>query len=270
MYPIVASDLDGTLLSPNHDFTDYTTQVLNEVTKKGIHFIFATGRQHVDVIQKKQALGIDGYMVTSNGALIHNNNGDVIFEKCVPHDYVLELVKIVKHHPAIYTHVFQGDDWFINKEDQSSLLYYESVKFEYQLFDVDNFIPKKVYKVFFTTVNDNDIPHLKKLESQIKAEFGNEISIAFAASNCLDVMANGVSKGNAVKLIAENIGYTLNDVMAFGDSMNDKEMLENVGHGLLMGNASEELKAALPTLESIGFNKDDAVAHYLSALYLNK
>ncbi|MCG6450954.1 HAD hydrolase family protein, partial [Vibrio parahaemolyticus] len=48
-YRIVASDLDGTLLAPNHQLSPFAKQTLHDLHQKGYTFIFATGRHHVDV-----------------------------------------------------------------------------------------------------------------------------------------------------------------------------------------------------------------------------
>ncbi len=149
-YPVVASDLDGTLLSPNHDLTSYTKDTLKQLVEtQDIHFVFATGRHHVDVAQIRDGLGIDAYMITSNGARIHNTQGE------------------------------------------------------------------------------------------------------------------------ALKQVAGLHGYATNDCIAFGDGMNDKEMLTMAGKGCIMQNAHQLLKDALPTMEVIGSNSDDAVARYLRNKYLS-
>lgn len=49
MYQVVASDLDGTLLSPDHTLSPYAKEPLKLLTARGINFVFATGRHHVDV-----------------------------------------------------------------------------------------------------------------------------------------------------------------------------------------------------------------------------
>lgn len=49
MYQVVASDLDGTLLSPDHTLSPYAKETLKLLTARGINFVFATGRHHVDV-----------------------------------------------------------------------------------------------------------------------------------------------------------------------------------------------------------------------------
>ncbi|POF55917.1 sugar/pyridoxal phosphate phosphatase YigL, partial [Vibrio vulnificus] len=72
-----------------------------------------------------------------------------------------------------------------------------------------------------------------------------------------------VSKGDALKAVAESLGLTLENCVAFGDGMNDVEMLSMAGKGLVMETSHEKVKKALPDNEIIGSNADDAVAHYL-------
>ena len=73
----------------------------------------------------------------------------------------------------------------------------------------------------------------------------------------------GVSKGDALQAVAESLGLTLDNCIAFGDGMNDVEMLSMAGKGLIMGTAHEKVMHALPNNEVIGSNADDAVPHYL-------
>lgn len=76
-------------------------------------------------------------------------------------------------------------------------------------------------------------------------------------------MDAGVSKGHALEAIAKMKGYQLKDCIAFGDGMNDLEMLSMAGKGLVMGSAHHKVKTALPDHEVIGCCDDQAVAHYL-------
>lgn len=79
MYRVVASDLDGTLLSPDHTLSPYAKETLKLLTAHGINFVFATGRHHVDVGQIRDNLEIKSYMITSNGARVHDLDGNLIF-----------------------------------------------------------------------------------------------------------------------------------------------------------------------------------------------
>nr|WP_260979351.1 HAD hydrolase family protein [Yersinia enterocolitica] len=80
------------------------------------------------------------------------------------------------------------------------------------------------------------------------------------ASKCYLVV---VTKGAALERLSHHLDLTLADCMAFGDAMNDKEMLSRVGRGLVMGNALPQLKQELPQLQVIGRCEEQGVAHYL-------
>ena len=72
MYKVVVSDLDGTLLNNHHQISSHTRRTLHALTDRGIRFIVATGRHHVDVQSIRDALGLDIYLITANGAVVHD------------------------------------------------------------------------------------------------------------------------------------------------------------------------------------------------------
>ena len=65
-------------------------------------------------------------------------------------------------------------------------------------------------------------------------------------------------------VLSQHLGLTLQDCMAFGDAMNDREMLGSVGRGVIMGNAMPQLKIELPHLPVIGDCRHQAVSHFLT------
>ena len=107
------------------------------------------------------------------------------------------------------------------------------------------------------------------LQQRIQDRWKDKVNVTFSLRSCLEVMAGAVSKGEALKQVAGLHGYATNDCIAFGDGMNDKEMLTMAGKGCIMQNAHQLLKDALPTMEVIGSNSDDAVARYLRNKYLS-
>uniref|UniRef100_UPI00387E6F48 HAD-IIB family hydrolase n=1 Tax=Candidatus Regiella insecticola TaxID=138073 RepID=UPI00387E6F48 len=62
------------------------------------------------------------------------------------------------------------------------------------------------------------------LEKEINARWGDRVNVCFSLPNCLEVMGAGVSKGNALARVAEKLGHSLENCIAFGDGMNDLEM----------------------------------------------
>ena len=264
MYQIVASDLDGTLLSPEHSLTEFATQTLQRVTEKGISFVFATGRHHVDVGQIREKLGIDAYMITSNGARVHDMQGNLVFAHNLDQNIAKELITLSYQDPDILTQIYRNDEWFIARECQDEASFFMESDFRYQLYQPADFSVEGVSKVFFTC---NDHQRLVVLEEALVARFGDRVNVSFSLPICLEVMAGGVSKGHALENVSRRLGYGLQDCIAFGDGMNDKEMLSMAGKGCIMENGQQRLKDLLPELAVIGNNGQDAVPRYLRQLY---
>ncbi|HDY7854084.1 TPA: Cof-type HAD-IIB family hydrolase [Vibrio vulnificus] len=259
---IVASDLDGTLLAPNHQLSEFSKQTLKALHEQGYTFIFATGRHHVDVAGIRAQVGIPAYMITSNGARVHDQHDQLMYSKNVPAELVQPVIDIVKQDPKIFVHLYQNEDWRLNREDEVMRKFHEETGFTYKVYDIDNAPTDGIAKIFFTHP-EQDHEHLVGFENQLREAFGDKLNIAFSTPWCLEVMAAEVSKGDALKAVAESLGLTLENCVAFGDGMNDVEMLSMAGKGLVMETSHEKVKKALPDNEIIGSNADDAVAHYL-------
>lgn len=123
MYQVVASDLDGTLLSPDHTLSPYAKETLKLLTARGINFVFATGRHHVDVGQIRDNLEIKSYMITSNGARVHDLDGNLIFAHNLDRDIASDLFGVVNDNPDIITNVYRDDEWFMNRHRPEDALF---------------------------------------------------------------------------------------------------------------------------------------------------
>lgn len=260
MYKIAASDLDGTLLTSDHRIPPFTKEVLIRLHEQGKDFIFATGRHHIDVAQMREQLGIPAFMITSNGACVHNSENEIIFQQHVPKKIIADIINMVKGDDEIIINIYRNDDWLVNQEDTKTDFNHEN--FPYSFFDVDNPPLENVVKIFLTR-EDQDHDKLVIWEDKIKTKFADKANIAFSSPSCLEIMDAGVSKGHALDTVAKIKGYQLKDCIAFGDGMNDFEMLSMAGKGLLMGTAHHKVKMALPDHEVIGCSDDQAVAHYI-------
>ena len=264
MYHIVASDMDGTLLGTDHKLSGYTKETLQLLTQKGINFIFATGRHHIDIAQVRDSLGIKAAMITSNGARVHDANNQLIFSHDLSSDIAYDLYHIVYDRSDIETHVYKNDNWFTNRDCYDADEFFQESVFNYKLFNADDLSADGVCKIFFTSEKHE---LLTPIEDAINARWGDRVNVSFSTLTCLEVMAGGVSKGHALEAVSSLLGHGLKDCIAFGDGMNDVEMLNMAAKGCIMLNAHQRLKDTLPNLEVIGSNKDDAVAHYLRRLY---
>lgn len=262
-YHIVASDLDGTLLAPDHKISETTKRTLKTLHDRGYIFIFATGRHHVDVAGIRETVGIPAYMITANGARVHTPDNTLMSRQNIPEHLVQPIVDRLKDEPNIYVHIYRDDTWHINQDKEALANFHNESGFSFQSFDSHAAPTDNVAKVFFTDVTQNH-EHLRRFEQRLNDEFGEQLTVSFSSPWCLEVMGPNVSKGNAIKIVSESLGLGLQDCIAFGDGMNDVEMLTMAGKGLLMGTAHPQVLAAIPAIERIGSHADDAVAHYLN------
>lgn len=120
---------------------------------------------------------------------------------------------------------------------------------------------------------------LETFENEIVEMFHDDVSVCFSSPFCLDVMSKNVSKASALEDVCSALNdesrevknadnsITMKNIVSFGDSMNDCEMLQKSGLGFIMSNGQERLKTALPNNEVIGHNNDDSVAKKLRKLF---
>ena len=136
MYQVVASDLDGTLLSPDHTLSPYAKETLKLLTARGINFVFATGRHHVDVGQIRDNLEIKSYMITSNGARVHDLDGNLIFAHNLDRDIASDLFGVVNDNPEIITNVYRDDEWFMNRHRPEEMRFFKEAVFNLSLIHI--------------------------------------------------------------------------------------------------------------------------------------
>jgi len=266
MYKITASDLDGTLLTSEHQIPPFTQKILTQLHRQGKEFVFATGRHHIDVGLIREQLGIPAFMITANGACVHNSENELVFQQNVSPDIIANVINSVKYDPQIIINIYLHDGWLANNIDENILCEHDNLTCS--LFDINNPPLEKVSKLFLIH-KEKDHEKLVLWENKLRAQFSGFANITFSSPFCLEIMDAGVSKGNALEIITRLKGYTLQDCIAFGDGMNDVEMLLMAGKGVLMDTSHYKVKKAAPDLEIIGNSDNQAVAHYLVDNFLN-
>lgn len=264
-YKAVISDLDGTLLNGEHKISEYTKNVIKNIIGQGVKFIIATGRHHIDALCFKNQLGADSYLVSANGSKVHDNDNKEIISHNISKELTERLLDIKVSSDTVRG-VYLGNNWFTEKYISEFEEYHVESGFRAEVIDFENLRGKEISKIFYIS---DDIKGLEELEKIIKSdkEFSEKLDITASLDNCLEVMAKEATKGNAVLEILEKEGILPEEAIAFGDGLNDKEMLQVVGKGIVMGNASDKLKAFLPDYEVIGTSSEDAEAHYLEKVF---
>ena len=265
MYPVVVSDLDGTLFNPDHRLSLKTQQVIRRLSQQGVKFILATGRHYEDIKHLRTTLGIDMYLVTSNGARAHTPDDQPVVEIDISPDIVKPILAL-RHelNLPVLTNVYQDDKWLIDSDAQWLLKAHEDSGFFYEVRDLDAISTSRVQKITFI---GEPGAVLDPFYDRIERLFGESLSMTSSGPRSFELMQAGVTKASTLQEVMKRKGYELKDAMAFGDGLNDLQMLSQVGKGLIMGNAHHKLVQLLPDNEQIGFSHEDAVAQYLESQY---
>ncbi|KPI88847.1 putative haloacid dehalogenase-like hydrolase [Leptomonas seymouri] len=283
-YIAVVSDMDGTLLTPQHTVSKRTRDVVQLMQKqRNIPFIFATGRHHTDVLATARKNHLEGYVLTSNGARAHDSEGRLVMKQDMDPALARQLACFAVDMEEITTSIYQEDAWRMNRDTEDVKEYYEDNKdvFFPRMFDPETHESYEgVYKVYYTSDRDNT-EKLNALEIKLKQAFGSRACVMYSVPRCMEVMAAGVNKASGLSLLLKNVIFSndprsgeelLKACIAFGDGENDAPMLMAAGHSCVMSNAQRRLLDIIPLgvdphLEKIGSNAEDAVAQKLIEVF---
>ena len=263
---VVVSDLDGTLLNPQHKISDYTKSIFQELHNQNYLIVVATGRHHLDAMAIIETLEVPVYLVSSNGARIHSPEKEELFSFNLNSDIVKTALS-VDIDPEITVVLFKENVWQTNKLSEKLNAFQSELKYHPELVDYKTLEDFGAIKIFFAHDNHEK---LVKLKDAVLVNSSEHLHHAFSLPTCLEFMDKSVDKAVAIMKVLEKEGFTAEETVSFGDGFNDVQMLSSTGKGLIMGNAPILLKETLPNLEVIETNAEDGVAKYISSKILNR
>ena len=269
-YKMLVTDMDYTLLNKEKKVSDRNREALKKAIEKGVHMVVATGRIYTSARIYARLLGLDTPIIASNGAIIKDAS-KTIFKDILSQDTVREMLRLC-HKYGIYCHFFTENTIYSEKLINVSLRYTEWNKYMGEedqvkiriVDDGEEIIEAAKSEVLKAVVFDDDDEKIQKLRDGIM-ETGI-VSVSQSMKHNLEVMNKGVTKGNAVRILAQLYGINREEVIAIGDNENDISMIEYAGLGIAMGNAEECLKRAADHVT--GDYQEDGVAEAIEKFIL--
>ena len=261
-YKLVVCDMDGTLLTSSHKISDHTANVIKQIEDNGVKFIIATGRPYLDARYYRDSLNLKSYLITSNGARAHDEDNNPIVVENIPKEYVKRLLAY-NVGKDIHRNIYLNDDWIIEYEIDGLVEFHKESGYGFNIDDLNKYENEEVAKVFFLGKNED----IENLEKNMEKEFQNDLSITVSSPFCLEFMKKGVNKAETLKKVLKLLNIKPEEVIAFGDSMNDYEMLSLVGKPFIMGNGNKRLMEALPNVEVVGNNNEDGIGEKLQEIF---
>lgn len=242
-YKILILDLDGTLVNSQKKITDETKAALIEYQEKGGTVILASGRPVYGIIPLADELKLHkygGYIIAFNGGtIIECSSMKSIWEKWMPGKSITFLYKFaMEHEIGIVTY---EDENIITETPENEYVLEEQKINKMTIKKVDSFCDYVKFPVTkCLMVGDGDI--LENIETKLKEEVGQMLSICRSAPYFLEIMPLNITKDGALSWLSKCLKVDRTCMAACGDGYNDQSMLEYAGLGVAMGNAQECVK----------------------------
>ncbi|QJR43923.1 YcsE-related riboflavin metabolism phosphatase [Mycoplasma miroungirhinis] len=255
-YKLIAFDIDGTILpfkdgEKNLPLSNTIKKMFKKLKEKGFVIAFSTARDIFTIGNKLDTPYVD-YFIGGNGSFILDvQKNEYIFEQQISFDDFkvfyentkdLEIAfSIVGKNKGYYNKYFNIDHWFYKP-------------FKKDFFDIEEYFNSEDKSNFLITIISKEIPLTKKYYENLFNYNNLNLSVQANWEGGVFVATKGVNKAKSLDILAQKLNISLEQVIAFGDSGNDREMLEEVGLGVAMANAEETLKEIA---DDIAYHVDD-------------
>jgi Cof subfamily protein (haloacid dehalogenase superfamily) len=259
------SDMDGTLLLPDHSLSQRTIDAVRSLREAGVLFSLATGRPPKAMLQQIEALGVDLPTAAFNGGTIVNPDGSLLVAHYLPATAALTALTLFADLPDIEVWVFSGGDWLL-KDPDGPMVPREQHGLGYPPVVVESFEPylQRIDKIVATS---NNAALLIELEAQLLPKVEGQAQVSRSQPIYLDVTAMQANKGDALATLAEFLGVPLAQTAALGDGGNDPAMFHRAGLSIAMGQAEDAVKRQADVVT--GANTEDGAAQAIERYILN-
>ena len=249
---LIASDMDGTLLDENGQVPPETFDLILALRERGVRFVASSGRRYDRLCDFFSPVKDRMDFVASNGAQVFAD-GVQIDREVYSHLAIRRLAKTVAMFPNMHLALFDrtksylldDEDKFVREVDKDL----PNVERIYELPSPQVSIIKA--SIFCDDGNVMDNAYV------LQRELGGLFTFAPSGSSYIDAMQPGISKASGIAQVMEYHGIDASEVMAFGDAMNDYEIIRFVGTGCAMANGRPALRAVADCV--IGSNVEHAV-----------
>ncbi|WP_372632657.1 Cof-type HAD-IIB family hydrolase [Cohnella sp.] len=262
-YRLIALDVDGTLLNDDHELTPRVRQAVREAAEQGTEIVICTGRGSTSALGVLKELGLQGTMITHNGAsVVDSETREVIHDTAITHERARRYMDFFKGR-GIHFDLNTAFDLFVEDLNDDAAAMYDNLLAQPIRSSFAESLPERLVKMSVYAPKEV----LDEVELEWKS-WTHELQTIRSGDYFIDVQHPNASKGQALRWLAEQRGIPRESVLAMGNYFNDMEMLEFAGWGVAMDNSPDEVKAAAD--EVTVSNNEDGVAVVLERLVIKQ
>lgn len=252
---LVISDVDATLITPEHEITERAARSVGELRKRGIAFTLASSRPPRGLYGFAKQLGLTEPFAAFNGGVIQKPDGETLLKHTLSRNICESAFEITDRFGTEFW-VYCDHDWHVSR--------------------VTPFVEREQNTIGFNALVENDIRDIfgtaaklvivgdpvvvSEAEPFVMAAFGSEVSATRSKPRFLDITAKEAHKGTVVTELAGALDIPTAEVAVIGDGLNDVSMFERAGFSIAMGQADDEVKNAATVITKSNFDEGFAYA----------
>ena len=236
---LIVTDLDGTFYHRDMSYDkERFDRLLDQLHQSGIRFAVASGNQYYQLItffDHPEEMAF----ISENGTLIVNEGKELSVAE-IERDVWQDAIRLVKTYPEIHTLLVNGvKNAYCGMEMDDELVNIYRRYFP-RLEKIEDFmsIDDRIVKMSLAAEEE----HADRIAEELNEKLHGKLRAVTSGHGDIDLVKPGINKGMAIQKLLDIWNLKMEEVMTFGDAMNDREMLLEAGYGFVMSNGNEQLK----------------------------
>jgi len=261
---LIATDMDDTLLDAQSSLTERTRAALKRAMDAGVMISLSSGRMPESLIPFAEKIGANAPLICFNGALVYDHRTDrTLYSNAIPLEKARAVAKRIEDM-GVYLQAYPGKGYFCQRRTVHTERYEASTRVPCQELGVP--VSEWMHSDMVKMLAIAEPETIASIKETLRAEFPG-VNFMTSKPRYLEIVADGVDKGQTLKVLGDLLGLERNEIMAFGDGQNDATMVACAGWGVAMENACAECKAGAKIIAPR--NTEDGVAQVIEA-YLDR
>ncbi len=270
-YRILFTDIDSTLLNKERQMTPAVKEQIKRISNMNIPVVLVSSRMPKAMKHLQDEAGISAPLICCNGSLIVENydekgNIKIILSETIPADVVKSVYRGAKE-AGVHIGLYRNDEWYVEALDYWANREILNTRTKPEIIVMDDIFSSglgakaDMHKIMCMGNKQN----IDQLVDYINKNNPGVLNLYRSKDTYLEITANRVSKGSAIKFLHEKMDIDVSETIAVGDNYNDVEMIKYAGLGIAMGNAKEEVKAVADEITLS--NNEDGIAEVIKKYF---
>ena len=255
MIKMVATDIDGTILGESFEFSPTVVDCVKNLTSSGVKVVLVTGRMHLSALKLAKKLGLKTPIVSYQGGLIKEQDGNPLYQKNLDSKRAKEVIKWAKEN-NVHINLYLDDILYVENDDIAVRRYTGERYIPYKVCNFDDLEIKNVNKIL--AIDFNSAERVSEWVEFLSKKMP-ELYIVKSTPYFCEISNPEAKKSCAVEFLQNYWGLKKEEILCIGDQNNDIELLKAGGVAVAMGNGTEQLKQVADfvtdTIDNDGFVK---------------